>query len=200
GQESVHGREHRVLNERLAQLGYPTKGIERFTRRGLESRERLAPPISNLAFTAALEHFTATLAELLLSSEDVRALFGHDGVRDVFLWHALEESEHKAVAFDVYRAMAAPSACGSGPCKACASASRSWWPSSWPSRWPATPPPGGGATCAAAGAGSAPRRCSAATCGTGCASTAARASTPTTSTPASCWPAGGPSCSATRGG
>jgi predicted metal-dependent hydrolase len=105
GQESVHGREHRVLNERLAQLGYPTKGIERFTRRGLESRERMAPPISNLAFTAALEHFTATLAELLLSSDDVRALFGHDGVRDVFLWHALEESEHKAVAFDVYRAV-----------------------------------------------------------------------------------------------
>src|SRR5690606_40369604 len=96
-----------TLPPRPTLFPYPTlfRSIERFTRRGLESRERLAPPISNLAFTAALEHFTATLAELLLSSEDVRALFGHDGVRDVFLWHALEESEHKAVAFDVYRAM-----------------------------------------------------------------------------------------------
>jgi predicted metal-dependent hydrolase len=30
---------------------------------------------------------------------------GHDAVRDLFLWHALEESEHKAVAFDVYRSV-----------------------------------------------------------------------------------------------
>lgn len=103
GQESIHGREHRVLNDRLAELGYPTKQVERFTRWGLETRERVAPPIANLALTAALEHFTATLAELLLRSDDVRGLFGHDAVRDLFLWHALEESEHKAVAFDVYR-------------------------------------------------------------------------------------------------
>jgi len=105
GQESVHGREHRALNDRFAELGYDTKRMERFTKRGLALRERIAPPISNLASTAALEHFTATLAELLLSSEEVRAEFGDEAVRNVFLWHALEESEHKAVAFDVYRAV-----------------------------------------------------------------------------------------------
>ena len=65
--------------------------------------ERIAPPIANLAATAALEHFTATLAELLLTDAETRGLFGHDEVRNVFLWHALEESEHKAVAFDVYK-------------------------------------------------------------------------------------------------
>ena len=106
GQEAVHGREHRVLNDRFAELGYKTvKPMERFTRWGLAKREKIAPPISNLAATAALEHFTATLAELLLSSEEMRDQFGHDAVRDVFVWHALEESEHKAVAFDVYRAV-----------------------------------------------------------------------------------------------
>jgi uncharacterized protein len=105
GQEAVHGREHRVLNDRLAQLGYPTKQVERFTRWGLTTRERIAPATSNLAATAALEHFTATLAELLLTNADARALFGHDEVRHLFLWHALEESEHKAVAFDVYKAV-----------------------------------------------------------------------------------------------
>ncbi|HEX2578171.1 MAG TPA: metal-dependent hydrolase [Aquihabitans sp.] len=105
GQEAVHGREHRALNDRLAELGYPTKRIERMTRAGLGVRERLLPPSSNLAATAALEHFTATLAELVLSSEDARALFGDQRVLDLFLWHALEESEHKAVAFDVYRAV-----------------------------------------------------------------------------------------------
>src|SRR3984885_4766571 len=54
GQEAVHGREDRVLNDRLAELGYPTKLYERLTKRGLTLRERLAPPIANLAATAAL--------------------------------------------------------------------------------------------------------------------------------------------------
>ncbi|HTT87072.1 MAG TPA: metal-dependent hydrolase [Acidimicrobiales bacterium] len=104
GQESVHGREHRAFNDRLAELGYPTKGIEGLVRRGLTLRERLVTPHANLALTAGLEHFTATLAELVLTEERSRASFGHPAVRELFLWHALEESEHKAVAFDVYRA------------------------------------------------------------------------------------------------
>ena len=105
GQESMHGREHRVLNDRLAELGYPTKTFERITDKGLRFREKIAPPIANLAATAALEHFTATLAELLLTSEEARALFGDEQLRDMFLWHALEECEHKAVSFDVYKAV-----------------------------------------------------------------------------------------------
>ncbi|CAN5393399.1 metal-dependent hydrolase [soil metagenome] len=105
GQEEMHGREHRALNDRLDQLGYPTKKVERFTRKGLALRERLMPPASNLAATAALEHFTATLAELLLSNQDARNLFGDEQLEHLFLWHALEESEHKAVAFDVYKAV-----------------------------------------------------------------------------------------------
>jgi uncharacterized protein len=105
GQEAVHGREHRVFNDRLDALGYPTKRFEKFTKVGLQFREKVAPPIANLAATAALEHFTATLAELVLTNEEIRRLFGADAVRDLFVWHALEESEHKAVAFDVYKAV-----------------------------------------------------------------------------------------------
>lgn len=105
GQESVHGREHRQLNARLAELGYPTRRVERFVRRGLELRSRVAPPISNLAATAALEHFTATLAEQAMTDPRAAAMPGHPLVAGLFLWHALEESEHKAVAFDVYRAV-----------------------------------------------------------------------------------------------
>jgi predicted metal-dependent hydrolase len=107
GQEAVHGREHRALNDRLDQLGYPTKRMERFTRWGLAQRERIMSPASNLAATAALEHFTATLAEVVLTDPDARALFGSEAITNVLLWHALEESEHKAVAFDVYRAVGA---------------------------------------------------------------------------------------------
>ncbi|MEX2293494.1 MAG: metal-dependent hydrolase [Acidimicrobiales bacterium] len=105
GQEAVHGREHRVFNDKLAELGYPTKQVEKITKFGLELREKVAPAKANLAATAALEHFTATLAELVLTSEETRAMFGHAEVRNLFVWHALEESEHKAVAFDVYKAV-----------------------------------------------------------------------------------------------
>lgn len=105
GQESMHGREHRAFNDRLDELGYPTKRMEWLTKRGLALRERVAPAKSNLAATAALEHFTATLAEMVLTDEEARDWFGHQAVRDLFVWHALEESEHKAVAFDVYKAV-----------------------------------------------------------------------------------------------
>jgi predicted metal-dependent hydrolase len=105
GQEAMHGRQHRAFNDRLDELGYPVKRIERFTKWGLALRTKYAPAKANLAATAALEHFTATLAELLLTSQETRDMFGHDEVRNLFLWHALEESEHKAVAFDVYRAV-----------------------------------------------------------------------------------------------
>src|SRR5437764_837654 len=39
------------------------------------------------------------------SLQDLPKLFGHQEVKNLFLWHALEESEHKAVAFDVYKAV-----------------------------------------------------------------------------------------------
>ena len=105
GQEAMHGREHRVFNERLAELGYPTHRLERLTKWGLAMRTKLAPAKANLAATAALEHFTATMAEALLTDPELSDDLGHEGVRNLFLWHALEESEHKAVAFDVYKAV-----------------------------------------------------------------------------------------------
>ncbi len=105
GQEQMHGREHQVLNDRLAEYGYPTRGIDRYVRGLYWVRERIQSKKVNLAFTAALEHYTATLAELLLTDEEARRAVGRPGARDILTWHALEESEHKAVAFDVYKAM-----------------------------------------------------------------------------------------------
>jgi predicted metal-dependent hydrolase len=105
GQESVHGREHRAFNAHLATLGYPTLQAEKLTRGGLALRWRFAPKKSSLAMTAALEHFTATLAEMILTNDEARDLFGDETVKALFVWHALEEAEHKAVAFDVYKAI-----------------------------------------------------------------------------------------------
>jgi len=104
GQESMHGREHRMLNEKLAELGYPTRQIGRYVRAVTEWREKLSSTRTNLAYTAALEHYTASLAENLLGHPEARAEIGHPGFRYLLMWHALEESEHKAVAFDVYLA------------------------------------------------------------------------------------------------
>jgi predicted metal-dependent hydrolase len=105
GQEVTHSREHVALNERLQEMGYPTRFNDRITRKSLLRDERMFSPLTCLAMTAALEHFTAVLAESLLGDEDAQALLGSTEVRKMLLWHAYEESEHRAVAFDVYRAV-----------------------------------------------------------------------------------------------
>jgi uncharacterized protein len=105
GQEVTHGREHRALNDRLQSMGYPTRLVDRFTKAFLSRPEPYVPERFGLAVTAALEHYTASVAECLLGKPEAQALLGASEVRSVLLWHALEESEHKAVAFDVYRAV-----------------------------------------------------------------------------------------------
>lgn len=103
GQEANHGREHRSFNDRLQELGYPTHTVDRMVAWGLGLEERWRPEKARLAVTAALEHYTATLAEVLLTDPEAQGMFDSDEVRELLLWHALEESEHKAVAFDVYQ-------------------------------------------------------------------------------------------------
>jgi predicted metal-dependent hydrolase len=102
GQEAIHGREHRDFNEQLSALGYPTLGVDRLVKRFLAFLNKTTPKSHQLAVTAALEHYTATLAEALLRDDAARAEFVTDEVRALFSWHALEETEHKSVAFDVY--------------------------------------------------------------------------------------------------
>jgi uncharacterized protein len=61
-------------------------------------------PRHAVAITAANEHFTAILANWLLHNADV--LGTQDArMKTLWLWHSSEESEHKATAFDVYRAL-----------------------------------------------------------------------------------------------
>ena len=57
--------------------------------------------------TIALEHYTAMLAEILLSDP---SRFGDSlkGYQQMWYWHALEETEHKAVAFDVWNTVIKP--------------------------------------------------------------------------------------------
>lgn len=104
-QEAMHGREHDAYNAALADIGYPVQGMERWVNRMLGLAEKTMPPKGRLAMTAALEHLTAIGAEELLSDE--RILEGADPeMARLWRWHAMEETEHKAVAFDVYREVA----------------------------------------------------------------------------------------------
>jgi uncharacterized protein len=102
GQEAMHGKEHRAFNELLVTHGLTAAPrIDAHLHRFLKLVRRVLSPASQLAVTCALEHFTAMLAEQLLSNEQMREEIDPK-VRALWLWHALEESEHKAVAFDVY--------------------------------------------------------------------------------------------------
>jgi predicted metal-dependent hydrolase len=104
GQEGIHAREHRAYNRMLATQGYPAAAIERFVARFVDL-DRKTPRLWQLAMTCALEHFTAVFADVMLRDPRVLA-DAHPTMARLWRWHALEEAEHKAVAFDVYRTVA----------------------------------------------------------------------------------------------
>lgn len=106
GQESTHGQEHRRLNDKLVALGYPIAWWDsRPMEKGMLRLERRLGRYRHLALTAAVEHYTAVLAQRILSSDELQGIPGDSEVWNLLNWHALEELEHKSVAFDLYRAM-----------------------------------------------------------------------------------------------
>lgn len=104
GQEAMHGREHEEYNARLAAQGFPAERLEKLVTFMLERGFKRLPNPAQLSITIALEHFTAIYADLLL--KEPRLLEGADPtMAAMWRWHALEETEHKAVAFDAYTAV-----------------------------------------------------------------------------------------------
>ena len=99
-QEAIHSREHDAFNKRAAEAGYDLGKLEAQVEKRL-AVTRDKPPIVSLAATMALEHFTAILAHELLA--DPKHLEGADReTADLWRWHALEEIEHKGVAYDTW--------------------------------------------------------------------------------------------------
>lgn len=100
-QEYVHRREHQRLNEQLCEArGYSLDWLEATIRNDSDELQQI-DPLFWLATTVAYEHLTATIAGCLLERADW--LNGADaGLAKVWRWHAIEEIEHKSVAFDVY--------------------------------------------------------------------------------------------------
>jgi predicted metal-dependent hydrolase len=99
-QEVNHTREHVAFNRTATEAGYDMARIDR----GVEEMMELVkgrPPIFDLAATMALEHYTAMMAHEFLANPQHFA--GADPeVADMWRWHAIEEIEHKGVAYDTY--------------------------------------------------------------------------------------------------
>ena len=99
-QELNHTREHIAFNKMATAAGYDLEEIDRRLAEFLDMTKG-RPPIINLASTMALEHFTAMLAYQFLV--DPVHFEGAEGdAADLWRWHAVEEIEHKAVAYDTW--------------------------------------------------------------------------------------------------
>ncbi|MCG8673420.1 MAG: metal-dependent hydrolase [Pseudomonadales bacterium] len=102
GQEAHHSKHHQLFNDLVEKKGTPMSAIDKFTRESLKQARKNFSPEHQLAITIALEHFTAVLANQALRDETL-----YEGMlpefKNLIRWHAIEETEHKAVAYDVYQ-------------------------------------------------------------------------------------------------
>ena len=104
-QEGQHGQVHTRYNQRLRQQGVNVDAFTQHTRRLTDKRSKNLSAEYNLAMTAALEHFTAMMADLFFAEKSATA-GADERVRAMLAWHAIEEMEHKSVAFDVMQQVA----------------------------------------------------------------------------------------------
>ncbi|CAG1017795.1 hypothetical protein BURC_02490 [Burkholderiaceae bacterium] len=103
GQEATHRRIHSLFNAQLDKQGYVNSWEPRILRR-VERLKAVRDARHAVAITAATEHFTAILAQHMLAHP--QAVEGAEPrLQALWMWHASEESEHRSVAFDVYRAL-----------------------------------------------------------------------------------------------
>jgi predicted metal-dependent hydrolase len=103
-QEAQHSLAHRQFNERLKTQGIAVDRYEHVMREWMGFETRHLPRLWNIANTAAAEHLTAVMAQLFMQADVYHE--ADPRMRALYLWHAMEETEHKAVAFDVMQKVA----------------------------------------------------------------------------------------------
>jgi hypothetical protein len=99
-QEAIHSREHHSLNQLIDREKYPVAEVEAAIKERI-AFARSRGPMRMLISTIALEHFTAMMADAHARHRD---LFENTdpAIERMWRWHAMEETEHKAVAYDVF--------------------------------------------------------------------------------------------------
>lgn len=100
GQEAMHSKEHHAFHESAQQFGLNPESLEKVTGVILKAIEELFPKKWNLLVTVGLEHFTAVLVVEMMKT--VNEKMNDETIRNLWLWHSIEETEHKAVAYDMY--------------------------------------------------------------------------------------------------
>jgi len=103
GQEAMHSKEHDSYNKMLVDMGFPVDKLDRDVGKLLKLVGKTLPKSVQLAATACLEHYTAIMAEQLLRDKDHQGMMNDPDILHMWLWHALEENEHKTVAWDLYQ-------------------------------------------------------------------------------------------------
>ncbi len=103
GQESMHARAHDQFNEQIQSNTYHLKKFDALFAQEM-IRLRTLSPRRQLAATVALEHFTAMIAGYLLKHPRLIQQLP-ENMASLWIWHAVEEIEHKHVAFDVYQSI-----------------------------------------------------------------------------------------------
>lgn len=104
GQEGRHARAHERQFEVLREQGYDVDAFMRVYEALFARIEHMSPPELRLSVTVALEHYTAIMANGVLTDPQLAAAM-HPVMARLLKWHAAEEIEHKAVAFDVLAAV-----------------------------------------------------------------------------------------------
>lgn len=99
-QEAIHSREHHMLNQLIDRNKYPVEKIEARVRENI-ALSRDSGPKRMLMATICLEHFTAMLADMMVTHDDLFSKTDPE-IERLWRWHAMEETEHKAVAYDVF--------------------------------------------------------------------------------------------------
>ena len=112
GQEAMHTQEHVGFNASAQRHGHDVDTLDHYTDRVIQTARKIFAAVGkpvgiiqemvDLTATTALEHFTATIASQLLTNQHIQELMKDDTMKTMWLWHAIEENEHKAVAYDVF--------------------------------------------------------------------------------------------------
>ena len=104
-QEAVHGHEHDKYNNLLREQGYDIDKLDRHLGFWTRLGQKLMTRKQQLATTCAVEHFTAIMANALMKYPQDWLGDAPDAMKAIWRWHAIEETEHKAVCFDAYEAV-----------------------------------------------------------------------------------------------
>lgn len=105
GQEAIHSKMHNEWNDVLAQHRFPVPLYRFLGSKVFEYGFNRFPQPLKLSMMAGIEHFTAVLAEFMMKHEANFFESSDEQQRALWMWHMLEESEHKDIAYDVYQTL-----------------------------------------------------------------------------------------------